>query len=415
MVTRRELLSWAGLSAAAAISGPKLAFASEAKSASVSGGRAFLGEHQPGIVDDMQRHTYFVAFDVTTTERSELIGMLQRWTQIAAASMSQPERFDRKADRQKPDPVLGEAVGLGLANLTVNFGFGPTFFKKEGVDRFGISDKQPEALADLPRFAGDQLVPERTGGDVFVQVCADDFMVVESAIRRFARAAKDVAEMRWGQPGFAGGFQKHTTPRNQMGFLDGTINVKPTDPKAMKKFVWVGKEAPQWLQGGTYMVIRPIRISLDHWDEMKIAFQEETMGRHKISGAPIGKKAEKESLDLDRVDKEGNPVTAEFSHAAMSAPEMNGGAEILRRAYNYDNGIAKFAERWPPWRQLMTFDAGLLFQCYQRDPRTGFIQIFAKMAQFDMLQQFTTHVGGGVFACPRGVKPGEYIGQDLFV
>ena len=62
----------------------------------------------------------------------------------------------------------------------------------------------------------------------------------------------------------------------------------------------------------------------------------------------------------------------------------------------------------------MTFDAGLLFQCYQRDPRTGFIRIFANMAQFDMLNQFTTHVGGGLFACPHGVGPGQYIGQDLF-
>ncbi len=410
MITRRELLSLAGLAAVTATLSPRVMAATSSETVQPR----FWGNHQPGIVEPMQRHTYFVAFDVTTTERYALIGMLQRWTEIAAASMSGPERFNGKADRSKPDPVLGEAVGLGVANLTVNFGFGPSLFERDGVDRFGLAAKRPESLVDLPRFAGDQLVPERTGGDLFVQVCADDFMVVESVIRRFARAAKDVAEMRWGQPGFAGGFKKNTTPRNQMGFLDGTINVQPNDPNSMNKHVWVGSEGPQWLQGGTYMVIRPIRISLDHWDEMKLAFQEETMGRHKISGAPIGKKQEKESLSLERVDKDGNLVTAEFSHAAMSAPEMNEGAEIYRRAYNYDNGIAKFAERWPPWRQLMTFDAGLLFQCYQRDPRSGFIKIFAKMAQFDMLQQFTTHVGGGVFACPHGVKPGQYIGQDLF-
>ena len=413
MVTRRELFSLAGLGAAL-IAAPRLALATEEKSPAAAGSHMFWGEHQPGIVDDMQRHTYFVAFDVTTTDRNELIGMLKKWTQTASEVMSTPARFNPKADLKQPSPISGEAVGLGVSNLTVNFGFGPSFFKKDGIDRFGIDHQRPEALQDLPRFAGDQLVPERTGGDIFVQVCADDFMVVENAIRRFAKEANGVAEMRWGQPGFAGGFQKHTTPRNQMGFLDGTINVKPTDPKAMKKFVWVGKEGPKWLQGGTYMVIRPIRISLDHWDNMNIAFQEETVGRHKASGAPIGKKRENEDLGLQRVDKEGNPVVAEFSHAAMSAPEMNGGAEILRRAFNYDNGIAKFAERWPPWRQLTTFDAGLLFQCYQSDPRTGFIRIFAKMAQFDMLNQFTTHVGGGVFACPRGVKPGEYIGQDLF-
>ena len=59
------------------------------------------------------------------------------------------------------------------------------------------------------------------------------------------------------------------------------------------------------------------------------------------------------------------------------------------------------AERWPPWRQGMEYDAGLFFICYQRDPRTGFIKIFDKMAKLDMMNQFVTHVGGGLFACPR--------------
>ena len=379
--TRRQLFSLAGASA--------LTVAAPRALAAQSGGdesmRRFWGSHQPGIIEDMPRHTYFVAFDVVTDDRNQLIELLKKWTQAADEVMRAPARFDPKADRKQPHPITGASVGLGVSNLTVNFGFGPSLFSKDGVDRFGIENKRPEALIDLPRFAGDQLVPERTGGELCVQVCADDFMIVETTIRRFAKLANGVAEMKWGQPGFAGGFKKHTTPRNQMGFLDGSINVNPQDPKSMNKFVWVGEEGPKWLQGGTYMVIRPIRISLDHWDNMNIAFQEETVGRHKASGAPIGKRREAEGLGLDRTDKEGNPVVAEFSHAALSAPEKNGGAEIFRRAYNYDNGIAKFAERWPPWRQLMTFDAGLLFQCYQRDPRTGFIRIFANMAQFDIV------------------------------
>jgi deferrochelatase/peroxidase EfeB len=163
------------------------------------------------------------------------------------------------------------------------------------------------------------------------------------------------------------------------------------------------------------MVIRPIRIALDHWDQMKPSFQEETVGRYKVSGAPIGEKHEFDPLDLAATDKDGNPLIAETSHAAMAAPEKNDGAQILRRAFSYDNGIAPMAERWPPWRQVVTFDAGLLFQCYQRDPRTGFIKLFTKMAQIDMLNQFTTHVGSGVFACPPGASPRGFVGQDLFV
>jgi deferrochelatase/peroxidase EfeB len=72
------------------------------------------------------------------------------------------------------------------------------------------------------------------------------------------------------------------------------------------------------------------------------------------------------------------------------------------------------AERWPPWRHAMELDAGLFFVCYQRDPRTGFIKIFDRMAKFDMLNQFVTHIGGGLFACPAGVTPGRYLAQDLF-
>lgn len=411
-LTRRQLFSFAG--ASALVAAVPRAIAGDVAAPGSDTGRKFWGAHQPGIIEEMPRHTYFVAFDVTTTDRNVLIDLFKTWTKAADELMRLPASFDPKAERKNPSIMSGAAVGLGLSNLTVNFGFGPSLFNKDGVDRFGIDARRPEALVDLPRFAGDQLIPERTGGDLCVQVCADDFMVVEAAMRRFAKLANGVADMKWGQPGFAGGFKKHTTPRNQMGFLDGSINVNPNNPKSMNKFVWVGEEGPQWLRGGTYMVIRPIRISLDHWDNMNVAFQEESIGRHKASGAPIGKKREGESLGLDRVNKDGNPVVAEFSHAALSAPERNGGAEIFRRAYNYDNGIAKFAERWPPWRQLMTFDAGLLFQCYQRDPRTGFIRIFANMAQFDMLNQFTTHVGGGLFACPHGVSPGQYIGEDLF-
>jgi deferrochelatase/peroxidase EfeB len=36
-------------------------------------------------------------------------------------------------------------------------------------------------------------------------------------------------------------------------------------------------------------------------------------------------------------------------------------------------------------------------------------------AKFDMLNQFATHVGGGLFACPPGAQAGEFVGQRLFV
>lgn len=374
----------------------------------------FFGKHQSGIATPIQRHTYFIAFDLVTTKRDELIQLLRAWTEAAAKLTHGPAIFDSKANPNQPNAESGATVGLPASHLTITFGFGSTLFERNGEDRFGLAQQRPEALVDLPRFAGDQLVPEHTGGDLSIQACADDPQVVEYAVRRLAGLASGIATMRWAHMGFTGGFKPEETPRNQMGFKDGTMNISTNDPIAMNKFVWVGDEGPIWMRDGSYMVIRPTRIALEHWDEMKTTFQEETVGRHKASGAPIGKTNELDSLDLQTTDKEGNPRIAENSHAAMSAPENNDGAQILRRAFSYDNGITKIAERWPPWRQVVTFDAGLLFQCYQKDPRTGFIKLFTKMAQIDMLNQFTTHVGSGLFACPPGAKPGEFIGQKLF-
>jgi deferrochelatase/peroxidase EfeB len=376
----------------------------------------FYGVHQGGIANVMQRFTYFMAFSVTTTDRNELIKLLRAWTD-AAATMTQQRGGSRPASPDSADQPAsdsGAALGLLPARLTLTFGFGPTLFMKDGVDRFGLASQRPAALADLPRFAGDQLVPERTGGDISIQACADDPQVAEWAIRKMVALAYGMATIAWAQTGFSAPQKPGETPRNTMGFKDGTMNVSIADPVAMNQFVWAGEEGPAWMRGGSYMVVRPIRIALEHWDRMKVSFQEQTIGRHKASGAPIGKTNESDPIDLEAEDKDGNPVIAENAHARLAAPASNDGAQILRRGYMYDNGVAYFAERWPPWRQAMTFDSGLLFICYQRDPRTGFSKIFEKMAKFDMLNQFTTHVGSGLFACPSGIAPGQFVGEALF-
>ena len=414
---RRNFLTRAVVAAAAApLAGT--AFASSATTPGKTPGAAtaepFWGKHQGGIATPIQRNTYFMAFDVISTERAEVIALLKAWTEAAAEMTQTASKMDPHSDLQQAPGDSGATLGLPASRLTVTFGFGPTLFEKNGVDRFGIAKNRPAALADLPRFAGDQLIPERCGGDLSVQACADDAQVVEYALRRLVGLAQGVATIRWAQTGFTAGYKANETPRNQMGFKDGTINVPTNNPAEMHKFVWVGEEGPDWMRDGSYMVIRPIRIALEHWDKMKLGFQEQTIGRHKLSGAPIGKQHEFDKLDLDATDKDGNPLIAENSHARLSAPESNDGAQILRRAFNYDNGVAQISERWPPWRQLVTFDAGLLFQCYQRDPRSGFTKMFEKMARFDMLNQFTTHTGSGLFACPPGARQGEFIGQKLF-
>jgi deferrochelatase/peroxidase EfeB len=373
----------------------------------------FWGIHQGGITTPRQSHTYAAAFDLVTTKRADLVGLLRAWTSAAQRlSIGQPVQ-PAALDLAKPASDSGETLGLSPTRLTLTFGFGATLFVKDGKDRYGLGSQRPPALVDLSEFNGDQLIESRTGGDLSVQACANDPQVAFHAVRQLARLAFGVAVVRWAQTGFISGADAHQTPRNLMGFKDGTSNPSVTDPAIMEKCVWVGSEGSDWMRGGSYVVMRRIRIAIEHWDRMPLEFQQQTFGRSKYAGAPLGKQNEFDPVNLDAVDKAGNPVIPESAHIRLAAAASNNGAQILRRAYSYNDGVSFTIERWPPWRQAVEYDAGLFFVCYQRDPRTGFIKIFEKLSQFDMLNQFVTHTGGGMFACPGGIAMGEYIGQRL--
>jgi deferrochelatase/peroxidase EfeB len=375
----------------------------------------FWGKHQSGIVTPAQPHTYFASFDLVTTQRDEVVEMLRQWTSAAARmSTGQPADQPRAEGAPSTSADSGDVLDLPPSRLTLTFGFGAQLFIKDGKDRYGLAAHRPEALVDMPIFTGDQLVPTRTGGDLSVQACADDPQVAFHAVRQLARLAGDVAQIRWVQTGFIAAAGASATPRNLMGFKDGTANPPVADPGAMDQFVWVGSEGPDWMRGGSYLVARRSRIALEHWDRMSVAFQEQTFGRSKLSGAPLGKKSEFGPLDLEATDHEGNPVVPENSHVRLGHHTSNEGARILRRSYSYNDGVNFTAERWPPWRQGLEYDAGLLFVCYQRDPRSGFIRIFERMSKFDMMNQFVTNTGSGLFACPAGIDKGGFIGQRLF-
>ena len=197
-------------------------------------------------------------------------------------------------------------------------------------------------------------------------------------------------------------------PRNLMGFKDGSRNLSGDDAAAMEQFVWVGDEGPESMRGGSYVVLRRIRIALERWDRMPRDFQEHTFGREKSSGAPLGAEGELDPPDLKAMADEGDPVIPDSAHIRIAAPESNDGARILRRGYSYNDGMTFVRDRWPPWREGPRYDAGLFFVCYQRDPRTGFIPIFDRLSKFDMLNQFVTHTGGGLFACPAAPRRAIY-------
>ncbi|SHG75362.1 deferrochelatase/peroxidase EfeB [Jatrophihabitans endophyticus] len=365
----------------------------------------FYGRHQAGIATPAQDRLAFAAFDITAVDVQDVQVMLGTW---AAAASQLTKGLQVGAVEVSPDrpPIdTGEALGLSPANLTITVGFGPSLFD----DRFGLAAKRPAALAPIPALPGDTLDPQRSGGDLCVQACADDPQVAFHAIRNFARLARGTAVMRWSQLGFgrtSSTSRSQDTPRNLMGFKDGTNNIKDEDTDELDRFVWVGRETDQpWMRGGSYVVARRIRMLIESWDTDFLSDQEKVFGRYKDSGAPLTGKHEFDTVRLAAA-RAGKPVIDANAHIRLAAPESNGGKKLLRRGYSYTDGI-------DPDTGLL--DAGLFFIAFQQDPRTQFVPIQRRLGGSDLLNEYIRHTGSGVWACPPGVSAaGDWWGKSLF-
>lgn len=374
----------------------------------------FYGTHQGGVTTPVQDQTYLASFDLVVQRRAEVADLLRHWSELSAR-MCAGETAVPLGNPHKVVTDTGEAIGLAPGRLTITFGFSPTLFSKEGEDRYGLASRRPAALVELPAFQGDEINTEISGGDITVQACSDDPQVAFHAVRQLARNADGAAKLRWAQAGFQTAPMTDGTPRNLLGFKDGTANPSTRDPALMSRFIWVGSEGPDWMRGGSYMVYRRVRTTIERWDTLTTSQQERIIGRHKLSGAPLGKRSEFDPLDLNAMTKEGEPIIPEDAHVRLAAPQNNGGVRILRRVYNYNDGLDQFTERWPPWRQGLEYDIGLLFCAYQRDPREGFIRIFRNLAINDALNQFSTHTASVIVAVPPGAPhPGRWVGERLF-
>jgi deferrochelatase/peroxidase EfeB len=413
-VSRRRLLGIGGATAGGLLiggaSGAAIAAASEGDTAPpTSPSREvipFHGAHQAGIATPAQDRLLFASFDVTATSRAEVAQLFRDWTTAAeqltaGARVGQPVR-----NEQEPPDDTGEAAGLHPARLTLTFGLGPTLFDRDGVDRFGLAGERPAALVDLPHFPGDDLDPDRSGGDVCVQACGDDPQVLFHAIRNLTRIGRGVVRLRWSQEGFGRTSSTsvgQSTPRNLMGFKDGTDNLK-SESREFDPNVWArrGDGAP-WMAGGSYLVARRIRIRVEIWDRSTLADQEATFGRVRSTGAPLGKSDEFAPLDLDATHTDGTPVVPENAHVRLANQDRLG-IHILRRGYNFTDGLD------PRVGQL---DAGLFFLAYQRDPRTQFIPMQQRLAEHDALNEYIQHVGSAVYAVLPGVRRGGWLGEAL--
>jgi deferrochelatase/peroxidase EfeB len=412
----RRLLSRRGfVGGAVAVAGAALAAggvevgrttASPASGQVSTGQVPFYGTNQAGIATPVQDRLAFAAFDVTSNDRMAVEEMLGTWA-AAAALMTRGEPIGPlNADPEAPPVDTGEAVGLPPANLTVTVGFGPSMFDH----RFGLASKRPAALADLPALPGDALQASRSGGDIGVQACSDDPQVAFHVVRNFARLARGTAVMRWSQLGFGKTATTSTaqqTPRNLMGFKDGTNNIKLQDAADLDGYVWVGDETDQaWMRGGSYLVARRIAMAIESWDTDFLADQQHVFGRFKASGAPLTGHHEFDPVNLGAKQRNGQPVIPLNAHIRLAAPSSNGGMKILRRGYSYTDGI-------DPATGLL--DAGLFFIAYQQDPRKQFIPIQTRLGAHDGLNEYIKHTGGGIFAVPPGVsEAGDWFGKSLF-
>jgi deferrochelatase/peroxidase EfeB len=408
-MSRRGLLAGSGLAAAAAVAAGLVDDTPTAGAAPSPGEGAsdiavsLFGTHQAGIATRQQGYLAFAAYDVTAGDRASLADLLRTWTTSASRLMAgQPLAADSALFAPPPDS--GETAGLGPSRLTLTVGFGPGLFD----GRLGLAAHRPAGLVDLPPFGGDDLDPSRSGGDLCIQACADDAQVAFHAVRNLTRLGEGAASLRYVQIG-AGRTtrpgERASPPRNLLGFQDGTNNLDPDDDAAMRRFVWVGRDADQpWMAGGTYLVARRIRIHLEAWDRSTLEEQQQTIGRDKSSGAPLGSRHAGDPIDLGALGPNGQPLIPNTAHIRQASPALNGGAALLRRGYTFADGID------PASGEL---DAGLFFIAFQKDPTRQFVPIQERLADNDALAQYLVHTGSGVFACPPGISPGQSWGHGL--
>lgn len=348
----------------------------------------FHGPHQAGIATQPQTHAAFLAFDRRgATDRAAAVRLMKLLTDDARRLTA-------------ATPVLGDQepeLARTPARLTFTFGFGPRFFTQ-----LGLTQRQPSGLTELPAFGIDQLKPQFCDGDLLVQVCADDPLVLAHAVRQVTKTTRSFAKPRWVQRGFTQprvALHGAEVSRNLMGQLDGTVNPVPATPD-FDAVVWAGPQTG-WFAGGTTLVLRRITMQLDTWDELDTPDKELTIGRRLASGAPLTGTAATDQADFAAVDANGLPVIPPFSHMARARPHQQND-RFLRRPYNYDESNVESGA-----------DAGLLFVTYQADIAAQYLPVQQRLAEQDLLNAWTVPIGSAVFALPPGCDENGYIGEGL--
>ena len=343
------------------------------------------GAHQPGIAAATPRANRLLSLDLQRGVTREALGRLMRlWTgTIEAVTQGRAAPGDTARD-----------LAQANTDLSIIVGWGPRTLARAGLDR-------PACLAPVPPFRHDRLQEHWSGGDLVLLVGAADDTTVSHVVRRLVKDAAPFATLRWDQAGSWRGLdrdQAPTTGRNLFGQVDGTANPRPDDPM-FDSTVWVKR--PDWLAGGSTLVVRRIRMDLDTWDKLTRDEQERSVGRDLSVGAPLGGERERDQPDFHSRDEGGRLLIPTNSHVRRSHPSFNGGAQILRRGMNY----TAFD---PATRQ---HESGLIFCSFQADIDEQFNRIQRSLDESDQLNTWTTAIGSAEFAILPGFEPGGWLGE----
>ncbi|KOX10264.1 peroxidase [Nocardiopsis sp. NRRL B-16309] len=353
----------------------------------------------PALLTPTPAHVHLVAVDLRSEEgsraREAARRVLRIWSREAAA-----------LHEHGPAALVEGAPAQGLhpASLGVTLGLGASLLAKAGA-----GDRVPPHLEELPAFGTDHLRPSWCGGDLLLHVGAEDPVVLSSALNHLLGAVAAHVRVRWSLPGFqrsaAAAADPEATPRNLMGQIDGTVNPHPSEALFGPQVLAVHPEpALAWMDGGTYVVIRRVRMLLDDWFGLDPSDREAVIGRRLATGAPLGGTAEDDRPDLTAVGEDGAPVIPHDAHIRLAAPENTLGARMLRRGFNYDLG----------WDTDGNREAGLVFTAWQADPRAGFTPVQRALDEGgDALNPFIRHEGSALFAVPP-VRAGDpWTAHDL--
>lgn len=375
----------------------------EGTTASAGGGEhgyvSFEGPHQAGIVAEAPS-SLVAAFDVVDDDRDELVETFRSLSAEVRRVMS-GEPYEER-DPNFP-PLYTGTVGNPPppSDLSVVVSVGAGLFD----DRYGLADRRPVELERMGFLANDRLDPSRSHGDVLLSISSASPEFDLFALRQLMRATRKGFVLRWMIDGYTR--RTHTEPgeagqRNLMGFLDGTANLT-SDDDVLDRFVWTGGDGePAWTAGGSYHVVRVIRMLVEFWDRVRLVEQEEIFGRHKISGAPLGGDHETDVPDYD-ADPNGEaiPLNAHIRLANPRTPETAGDL-ILRRGFSYSRGFDGSGQ----------LDQGLAFVSFQRS--LGQFRRTQERLAGEPLEEYIVPEGGGFyFALPGAADADDWLGRSL--